>query len=331
MDGYWRALQLLPPVLKGPLSAISEPERVQDIHLRSGQAVSVGCGAEEWFVNADGTLSADNAAAITCDDVSLQQTVARVMQYSTYSHREELRYGFVTAEGCRVGIAGTAIVEKGVIVGYRSLRSLCLRVAREHRGCAASLAKILLDGDVHSALICSEPAGGKTGMLRDLVREAARRRLSTAVVDERSEVSGLLPLEGCDVLCGTPKPQGIEQAVRCLSPRIVLLDELGDDAELRAVQDAAVRGVPTIATVHARTTDELRRRASLMFLLKNGVFDYTVLLCGRHAPGMVASVQRTEEWIYGDHRYSTGLDSGHRLRYRGATRAVPPRCYAGNM
>jgi stage III sporulation protein AA len=322
VDGYQKALALLPPSLGVPLTLVSTPERVQDIHLRSGQAVSVGCGAEQWYVKASGELTADASRALRCRAEELQQITARVMQYSAYTHREELRRGFVTANGCRVGVAGTAVVENGEVVGYRSLSSLCIRVAREHIGCASSLANVLFENGIRSALICSEPAGGKTGLLRDLAREAAKRRFSVSVIDERGELSGFSSLDGCDVLYGTPKAEGIEQAVRCLSPQMVLLDELGNGAELRAVHDAAVRGVPTIATVHARSAANLKQRPALLSLLKNDVFEYTVLLCGRHAPGVVLSVQKTREWLYGDDRSGALDDSGGRVRHFGAPRLV---------
>ena len=253
------------------------------------------------------------------------------MQYSAYTHREELRRGFITANGCRVGVAGTAVVENGEVTGYRSLTSLCIRVAREHIGCASSLAEILFENGIHSALICSEPAGGKTGLLRDLAREAADRRFSVSVIDERGELSGFSSLDGCDVLYGAPKAEGIEQAVRCLSPRVVLLDELGNGAELRAVHDAAVRGVPTIATVHARSTANLKQRPALVSLLKNDVFEYTVLLCGRHAPGVIVSVQKTKEWLYGDDRGGTLVDNGGRVRHFGAARVVATHRHVGML
>ncbi len=299
MNGYITAVSLLSDELKVPLLLVDKTvgSRVQEIRLRSGQAVSLGIGGEEWFVTAAGQTTGQRACGIACDEEMLRQTVDRLWEYSVYAHREELRRGFVAAGGCRVGIAGTAVLDSGAVTGYRAISALCIRVRREHDGCAKALMPFLCDDAIHSALICSEPAGGKTSMLRDLALQLAHRRLSVTVIDERGELSGGRSLVGCDVLCYTPKAVGIEQAVRCLAPRAVLLDELGDADELSAVYDGFLRGVPTVATVHARSFEELYRRERLRDVLERGAFEYLIQLHGRQAPGEIAQVLRTEEWL----------------------------------
>lgn len=299
MNGYTTAVSLLPHTLQIPLLAvdIAVNLRVQEIRLRSGQAVSLGFDGKEWFVANGGVITERREQGIVCDEALLKQTIERILEYSVYAHQEELRRGFVTAGGCRIGIAGTAVIERGTVTGYRALNALCIRVAREHKGCAESLVPTLCENGVHSALICSEPAGGKTSVLRDLAVQFASRRLPVTVVDERGELSGVASLAGCDVLRYTPKAVAIEQAIRCLAPRAVLLDELGDADELAAVCDGFLRGVPTISTVHACTLTELYKRNALRDMLKRGVFEYVIQLCGRHDPGRVAQVLRTEDWL----------------------------------
>ncbi len=300
MKGYITAVSLLPHELQVPLLALDETigRLVQEIRLRAGQVVSLGLGGEEWFVTVAGEVTAQRACGVVCSEALLRQTADRLLEYSVYAHWEELRRGFVTASGCRVGIAGTAVLEGDVVSGYRAINALCIRVKREHDGCAKGLMPFLCDDHVHGALICSEPAGGKTSILRDLAVQLICRRLPITVVDERGELSGGRPLVGCDVLRYTPKAVGIEQAVRCLAPRAVLVDELGDADELSAVYDGFLRGVPTVATVHARSFEELYRRDGLRDMLESGVFDYLIQLRGRKAPGEIARVLRTEEWLH---------------------------------
>lgn len=323
MDGYKAAVSLLPHALQTPLLALDSAVSrcVQELRLRAGQAVSLGFGGEEWFVEDSGEVTAKREDGIVCSEGLLRQTVDRLLEYSVYAHQEELRRGFVTAGGCRVGIAGTAVTERGHITGYRAISALCIRVARGHAGCAETLMPFLCDNGIHSALICSEPAGGKTSILRDLAAQFARRRLSVTVIDERGELSGGGMLFGCDVLCYTPKPAGIEQAVRCLAPRAVLLDELGDADEMMAICDSFLRGVPTIATVHLRTPGELYQREGLRDMLERGVFDYVVLLCGRQAPGCIAQVLRTEDWLHERHRSDHSVVDGTRYRHECAAHA----------
>lgn len=330
MEGYIAAVSLLPRELQAPLLSLSETVgvRVQEIRLRAGQTVSLGLGGEEWFVTAKGEIAANRAYGVVCSEALLRQTTDRLLQYSVYAHREELRRGFVTVGGCRVGIAGTALLENGVLLGYRVIDALCIRVKREHGGCAEALLPFLCNDDVHSALICSEPAGGKTSILQDLAVQLARRRLPITVIDERGELSGGTALVGCDVLRYTPKSVGIEQAVRCLAPRAVLLDELGDATELAAVYDGFLRGVPTIATVHARSLHELHCRDGLRNMLERGVFEYLIQLHGRRSPGKIARVLRTEEWLRESTRSNSTVTGGDRCGDDGATYAETTYCRA---
>ncbi len=316
VKGYTAAVSLLPHVLQGPLLQVdaSVSRRVQELRLRAGQAISLGFEGEEWFVTENGKVTAQRENGVVCDEGSLRRIVDRILEYSVYAHQEELRRGFVTSGGCRVGIAGTAIIDGGQITGYRAISALCIRVAREHKGCAKTLLPLLCENGVHSALICSEPAGGKTSILRDLASQLADRRLSVTVIDERGELSAGGALSGCDVLCYAPKAPGIEQAIRCLAPRVVLLDELGTADELAAVCDGFLRGVPMIATAHLRTPEELYRRDGLRSVLERGVFDYVILLCGRHTPGHIAQVLRTEEWLRERDRSGRGAADGARYR-----------------
>ena len=296
MDGYRAAVSLLPTALSSYLWRVSPAigGKVQEIRLRAGQAVALGFDGKEWVLRQDGTVSDCVADGVCCCQEWLHDAAQRLVQYSPHSHTEELRRGFVTANGCRVGIAGTAITEHGTVTGYRAIDSLCLRVARVHAGCARPLLPILCNGGtVHSALLCGEPSCGKTSMLRDLAVQLTRQRLSVAVIDERGEIAGAHPLVGCDVLRYVPKPIGIEQAVRCLSPQVLLFDELGEQDEIFAVRDSALRGVPSIATVHGRSVDELYRRRALREALQDGVFEYLVLMHGRTRPGRVAQIVRT--------------------------------------
>ncbi len=298
MEGYAAAVSLLPQPLNTALMRVSPDiaKTVQEIRLHVGRAVMLGMRGTVWYLQSDGSLATVDTNGVCCTDIMLQSAVQRLSQYSLYAHTEELRRGFITANGCRVGIAGTAITEHGTVVGYRSIDALCLRVARIHRGCAEQLAERLCeDGAVHSALLCGEPSSGKTSLLRDLALQFSKRRLSVSVIDERGEIGGVQPLHGCDVLRYTPKPTGIEQAVRCLAPQVILVDELGDEAEIRAVCDGMLRGVPTIATVHGKSLRELYRRTALGHALRDGVFDCFVRMQGRVAPGSIAEIIRVED------------------------------------
>lgn len=305
-DAVYQAWQCLPPATR---------EAVQEIRLRAGQAVTVGVRGEEWALTADGTLTEQAGGALHCTAAWLRELVDRACEYSVYAHGEELRQGFLPAPaGCRLGVAGTAVHEAGRVTGYRHITSVCLRVAREHRGCAVPLAQWLCAQGITGTLICGEPSSGKTSLLRDLAYQLAARRLSVAVVDERGELSGMAPLRGCDVLCGTPKAVGIEQAVRCLSPRVVVVDELGGETETAAVLAALTCGVPVIASAHGRCLEELLTRPGLQAALIGGAFSCVVQLRGCSAPGEIARMITTKEWLHEADGLAADCDNGWGMR-----------------
>ncbi len=329
MANGWDALfPLLPETLGRALNALPPPIRlqVQEIRLRAGQAVALGIRGAEQFITPTGAVSVRTADGLFCPVEWLRQIVERVCDHSVYAHQEELRCGFFAAPGgCRIGIAGTAVTENGRIVSYRNLTSLCIRVAREHRGCAAALAERLCgDGTVYSALLCGEPSSGKTSLLRDLLRELTARRLSVTAVDERGELTGSMAV-GCDILRGTPKAVGVEQAVRCLAPRVVVFDELGGIEELHAVRQALHSGVAVITSVHARTPTELLRREGVRDLLYSGAFAYVGLLRGCTAPGELAQLIRVEEWLNEMDGCVAGVYSGYGVRVIGPREITTPR------
>ncbi len=300
VDGWRVVLSLLPDELRGLLRRLppSVTERVQEVRLRTGQAVALGMRGEERYLTAGGALTVQAAAALRCEERWVRYVVERASEHSSYAHQEELKRGFLPApDGCRIGIAGTAVVEHGDIVSYRNITSVCMRVARPHRGCATELAARLCADGVEGALICGEPSSGKTSLLRDLLREFSERRLAVTVVDERGELTGGVST-GCDRLCGAPKAQGIEQAIRCLAPRVVVFDELGGADEVAAVRQALYSGVPVVASVHCRRPQELLHRAGLAEALYGGAFPYLVLLRGASEPGRIAAVRRVEDWLH---------------------------------
>ena len=212
-------------------------------------------------------------------------------------------------------MAGTAVLEGGEVVNIRGVTSLCIRVARRHDGCAQGLAAALVSGGtIRGALIAGEPASGKSSLLRDLARQLAGgargRRFRTVVVDERGELSGGGGLPECDVLLHMPKGRGIQQAVRCLAPDVVIFDELGTADEAAAVESGLNAGVAAIASAHCWDVDSLLRRPQVAAALRSGAFEKVVMLSGRRAPGRIERIYETGDLLAESDRAAAVGDSG---------------------
>ena len=224
----------------------------------------------------------------------LEQVLDKASEYSRDAAAETIRRGYVTASGgFRVGLCGTALPSGGGNEGLRDLSSLAIRIPRVHEGAALPvLPEVLEDGRPLSVLILSPPGGGKTTLLRDLVRllsqgTPANPPCRVALVDERGELAavhhGRPQLEvgpRTDVMDGCPKSLAVPMLLRAMSPQVIALDEIALDADVEAVRAAAGCGVALLATVHAASLEDLDAQPTGRALLACGVFQRAVLIGG---------------------------------------------------
>ena len=68
-------------------------------------------------------------------------------------------------------------------------------------------------------------------------------------------------------------PQGMEIALRVMSPEIIAVDEIGWAHENCMMLDSILSGVKVIATAHASSYSELISRPSLQGFIRLGIFD----------------------------------------------------------
>jgi stage III sporulation protein AA len=303
MGGFEQAVSYLSEELQRPLKRMAESDknRVQEIRLRSHAALTVSLPDGEKTVDVVGVLSdREQPLTVFCTKEDVEKCFYRLCEFSVHSHTEEIRQGFITAKGgFRVGVSGTSVVQNGQVVSMREIRSLCLRVAKRHDGCADAL-KELFEHEVPSILIAGEPSAGKTSVLRDIGmalsegRWGQRRRV--AVVDERGEIAGVSGMVNAEVLTGIPKAIGILQAVRTLAPEVVLIDELGTVKETEAIIENLHAGVAAIATAHCKNMQEAVSRDAVRLALQRGAFRYIVFLEGRQCPGCIREIVEVNEF-----------------------------------
>lgn len=283
---YRDACGLLPEVLRMAALALPETQqaRAEELRLRIGRPPAVTLPEGEALLAGPAVTGAD-----------LERVVDRATAHSPYAAGETIRQGFVTAEGgFRVGLCGTALPEEGGNRGLRDLTSLAVRIPRACPGTAEPLLGELRRGDrVLSTLILSPPGGGKTTLLRDLVRllsagTADHRPLRVALVDERGELAavwqGKPQLEvgpSTDILDGCPKALAVPMLLRAMNPQVIALDEIALPEDASAVLSASGCGAAILATVHAASVADLRRRPVMSALLDSGVFDLAVVITGR--------------------------------------------------
>jgi len=283
---YEEACALLPAALRSAASAIPQAQKAEaeELRLRIGRPVRLTLPAGERPL--PGTR-------VTEED--LEEVLDRATGHSRYTASETIRQGYITAAGgFRIGVCGTALPSGGGNEGMRDISSLAIRIPRVCEGAALPvLPELIKDGAPVSTLVLSPPGGGKTTLLRDLVRLISQgttlcRPLRVSLVDERGELAAvcrgrpqLEVGEQTDILDGCPKALAVPILLRAMTPQVIALDEIALDMDVEAVCAAAGCGAVLLATVHAATVRELRERPVGRKLLACGVFQRAVRISGR--------------------------------------------------
>ena len=277
----------LPPQWVAALAAV--PEIIQEVRLRSDAPITVSLPYGQRFLTHHGLTLARQSDVLFCSQRQLEACFFAFCGQSVYAHQWELEQGYIAVEGgVRVGVAGTAIVRGSAVTAVSGVTALCIRLPRRVAGCARSLLPLVLERETAiSTLLIGPPSCGKTTLLRDLAVLLSARHRRVTVVDERGELSVGDALDGCDVLRGYPKAAGIRRAIRCLAPDVILLDELGDGAEMQAVADCTHAGVAVVATLHGYTPADVARQPFVRDLIHRGSFERWVFLRGRETPGQI--------------------------------------------
>lgn len=262
-------ISLMPGGVRAELRRISESysmfyDKLSEIHLRLGARSSI-------------VLNGKNVPIET--RVSRGDMDAMIKDFShgsLYAYRDSMLDGYIMLpDGIRVGICGRARYEGGRLLGVGEVLGVSVRIPhilpgveeiayREFCSCGGGM------------LIYSPPGVGKTTLLRALSRRlsSGRGARRVVIIDERDEfsVGGFFADSMVDILIGYPKGEGVEVALRTLSPEIIVTDEIGDTGEATALLRTVNAGVPVIASAHAASFGEAMRKRSVKLLSDAGVF-----------------------------------------------------------
>ena len=284
---FRQAAALLPSRLRQAAERMGGEEqcRAEELRLRNGCPITVS--------GPEGERVIPGCEQLPLTERDLSQVLEIATQASVHAVLEQVRNGFVTVRGGhRIGICGSGVVRDGEVCNLRRISSLSIRVARSVPGISAGiLDKLTAEGMLQSTLILSPPGGGKTTLLRDIIRAVSDgdgiAPMRVGIADERGELAamcdGLPQLDvgrRTDVLDGCPKGTALLMLLRGMNPQVLAADEITAPADCAALEAAANCGVTLLATAHASGTEDLSSRPLYRRLLEAGIFRRIVLIRG---------------------------------------------------
>ena len=151
---------------------------------------------------------------------------------------------------------------------------LTLRVGRAVYGTIRIIEDLVLSG--RSVLLLGKPGVGKTTMLREIARVLADDALKRVIiVDTSNEIAGDgdIPHPGIgrarrmQVRLPALQHAVMIEAVENHMPEVIVIDEIGIEADADAARTIAERGVQLVATAHGNTLDNLIMNPTLSDLV----------------------------------------------------------------
>lgn len=304
--------------IKNVLLCVSDAikQNTYEIRLRIGKPIVLFGSYGSNFVKSDSTVSGiDSRYSVTVNEEDLKNITSRICGYSVYTHQHEISQGFVTfGNGHRAGFCGTAVVNNNAITALRDIDSVNIRIARYFDDAADELLSKITDKEsFNGIIIAGAPCTGKTTILRSFASKVSSVYsfcyMKTVLVDERFEMS-ICSGANCDILRGFSKSDGINHAIRVLSPEIIICDEVSSVEEAEKIIKGCYTGVKFVVSVHIGTPDDLFLRPVSKTLADSGFFDYIVFLENSNKPGKIKKIVKMED-LKNEYNCYSGSNNKH--------------------
>ncbi|MDF2596835.1 MAG: spoIIIAA, partial [Clostridia bacterium] len=87
-----------------------------------------------------------------------------------------------------------------------------------------------------------------------------------------------------------PKVDGMRMLLRSMAPHVIVVDEIGKQEDILALEEVLSAGITIISTVHGKNLEDCKRRPVLRELIENGLFERIIVLSNRHGPCTIEDI-----------------------------------------
>jgi stage III sporulation protein AA len=296
MNEFKTAIEYFPYEIRNILKSISDYDsgRVQEIRLRVNRNLNVTINGSEYTVLKNGSISRKNSNGVLINQDIMNETFNSLCEYSIHSYEESLINGYITIKGgCRVGFGASCSMKNGIIESIKYINSINIRIANQILNCSDIITNLIYKEDVSNTLIAGPVSSGKTTILRDICRKIGKNK-RISLIDERNEIACCfngVPQSDIgnmtDVLEGYNRSDGIEIALRTLTPDIIVCDEIFNTKDAHSIIKLYGNGVKIITTTHASSIKELKEKEVIRRLIAKKIFKYVVVLDSKENIGKI--------------------------------------------
>ncbi len=281
---YEELLRNFPSNIYEILKLKIENNDIEEIRIRVGRPIILKKANEEICIKYNIT------------NLDIQEILQKICDNSIYAYQKEICEGFITIKGGhRIGVTGSVIIENKKIININYISSLNFRIARQKIDCSNCLLKYIIDiksNNIYNTLLIAPPGGGKTTMLRDIIRkisdgieEIKFNGKNVGLVDERGEIAAVykgVPQNDVgirtDVIDNISKSYGMKMLIRSMAPDIISCDEIGSDDDINAIKYAICAGVKGIFTIHGSNLKEIMINKAISSLVDNYIIERLIFL-----------------------------------------------------
>lgn len=260
-----------------------------ELRLREGSPVIVNISGENYYLGKN-NMTKNSNEALCVSRGFLSSVIQKISNNSIYTINDQMIDGYVTiAGGIRVGVCGEVVSVDGKVRTIKNISSLNFRFPHNIRNCSLPIYNYVVgDNGVYNTLIVSPPGAGKTTMLRDLIYQMSFREnlINILVCDERKELSEIFggneitKLKNVDIVSGSTKKFAFSNGIRSMKPSVIVTDEIDLGRDIDDIKNALTSGVKVIASIHANSVFDLKKKSAFSDIIYNNLFDrYIVLSC----------------------------------------------------
>lgn len=288
---------ILPEWLYNEITKSYITEFIYELRIRANKPIVINYkGVYQVITNKDGYK---NIPIIATGDL-IEYVVSVATKQSLYAYNEQIKHCYITTDsGIRIGICGRVVMNDNKVATVKNISSINIRISHQVPNCSEKVLNFVCgNGRVKNTLIISPPGAGKTTLIRDLTLKLSNEKQikNILVVDERFEIAGsgnsqyLSVGDYVDVISGSTKSFAFNEALKTMSPAVIVTDELSTENDIESVKQAIKSGVSVIATAHASTIEDLKYKKYFESILKDKYFDRIVVLSTRNGVGTIDGI-----------------------------------------